>query len=132
MGHSSFAYIVRVRSNDAWDLQQAVERLREDPPSTGPEAYTDFEGYTIRDNFSLRILPRPSHLSSQGLERLARAIIRNLSAPRPDFPENPWRPREWDDAEARRFLFENAGKWMPVVVMPIDATRAFVFGMAGG
>jgi hypothetical protein len=132
MGHDSFAYITTITDHSPDGLRRAFEDLRMDPPPSGPDAHTATGGYTISDKSSVRLVPQPLDLAPSELERVARAIIRNLNAPRVDFPANPFARREWDDAQARAFFFQHAGKWDPAVIMPLPGRRAFVFGMVGG
>jgi hypothetical protein len=134
MGHDPFAYIVQVRDHSVASFRQAFEDLRCNPPPSGPESHTGTGGYIISDKSSVRFLPRPVDLDDEGLQRIARAVIRNLNAPPQgvDFPENPWTRPDWDDLEAQSFFRAHADKWGPAVVMPLSRHRAFVFGKAGG
>jgi hypothetical protein len=138
MGHSSFAYIAKYDGTKA-GLTLSYLALHRWPPEPGPDAWTDQGGYTIQDLREHRVLPRPADVSPERLLAIARAIVRNctasnaafqewVSSPGKGFPER----YEWDDTEAREFLFRYARKWEPGVVMPIDDKVCFVFGMVGG
>lgn len=143
MGHSSYAYITRIQGTltqtasglqgmtDAASYQNGKER-----------GVIDSDGYTIRDNPSIRDITDDLSgfddftpemrwvIATRICDRVQAGIEAQRNADGNYVPYNKRSVPDWDP-DAKDFFFRYAGKWEPTAVMALDDEYAFVFGTAG-